>query len=263
MDSILINLPGVCCFVDDILVAAKTETEHLNCLKAVFKRLQENDVLIKPEKCVFMTKEISYLGFKITDKGLFKTDEKIKAIKESLAPTNVSEVRSFLGLVTFYSTFVPNLATMAAPINQLTRKNVPFDWNEECQKAFQSLKQELISNRFLTYFNPKLQSSPVELGAVLAHKLPSGEEKPIAYASRTLSNSERNYSKIDKESLAIIFAVKHFHFFLYEKDRFTIYTDHKPLISLFGEHAKLPTLVAARLQRWALTLSAYNYKIEY
>ena len=106
-----------------------------------------------------MTKEISYLGFKITDKGLFKTDEKIKAIKESLAPTNVSEVRSFLGLVTFYSKFVPNLATIAAPIYQLTHKNVPFDWNEECQKAFQSLKQELISNRFLTYFIPS--SSPM------------------------------------------------------------------------------------------------------
>ena len=78
MDSILTNLPGVCCFVD-ILVAAKTETEHLKCLKAVFKRLQEHDVLIKPEKCVFMTKEISYLGFKITDKGLFKTDKKNKS----------------------------------------------------------------------------------------------------------------------------------------------------------------------------------------
>ena len=241
----------------------------MNRLKAVFKRLQENDVLIKPEKCVFKTNEISYLGFKITDKGLIKTDEKIKAIKKSLAPTNVTEVRSFLGLVTFYSKFVPNLATMAAPIYQVTRKNVPFDWNEECQKAFQSLKQELISNRFLTYFNPKLplivscDASPVGLGAVLAHKLPSGEEKPIACASRTLSNSERNYSQIDEESLANIFAVKHFHFFLFGKDRFTIYTDHKPLISLFGAHAKLPTLVAARLQRWALTLSAYNYKIEY
>ena len=96
---------------------------------------------------------------------------------------------------------------------------------------------------------------------LFALQLPSGEEKPIAYASRTLSTSERNYSQIDKESLAIIFAVK--HFFLYGKDRFTIYTDHKPLISSFGVHAKLPTLVAARLQRWALTLSAYNYKIEY
>ena len=116
---VLINLPGVCCFVDDILIAAKTETEHLNRLRAVFKCLQEHDVLIKPEKCVFMTKEISYLGFKITDKGLFKTDEKIKAIKESLAPTNVSEVQSFLGLVTFYSKFVPNLATMAAPMYPL------------------------------------------------------------------------------------------------------------------------------------------------
>ena len=269
IDSILTNLPGVCCFVDAVLVAAKIESEHLNRLRAVLKSLQENEVLIKPEKCVFMTKEISYLGFKITDKGLFKTDEKIKAIKEGLAPTNISEVPSFLGLVTFYSKFVPNLATMAAPIYQLTRKNVPFDWNEECQKAFQSLKQELISNRFLTYFNPILplivscDASPVGLGAVLAHKIPSGEEKPIAYASRTLSNSERNYSQIDIESPAIIFAVKHFHFFLYGKDRFTIYMDHKPLISLFGAHAKLPTIVAARLQRWALTLSAYNYKIEY
>ena len=101
------------------------------------------------------------------------------------------------------------------------------------------------------------------LGAVLAHKLPSGDEKPIAYASRTLSNSERNYSQIVKESLAITFAVKHFHFFLYGKDSFTIFTDHKPLISLFIANSKLPTLVAARLQRWALTLSAYNYKIEY
>ena len=185
MDSILTNLPGVCCFVDDIFVAAKTEPEHLNRLRAVFKCLQENDVLIKPEKCVFMTKEISYLGFKITNKGLFKTDEKIKAIKESLAPTNVSEVRSFLDLVTFYSKFVPNLVTIAAPIYQLTRKNVPFDWNEECQKAFHSLKRELISNRFLTYFNPKLplivscDASPVGQGAVLAHKMPSGKKSPL------------------------------------------------------------------------------------
>ena len=220
---------------------------------------------IKPEKCAFLTKEISYLGFKITDKGLFKTDEIIRAIKESQATTNVSEVRSFLGLVTFYSKFVPNLAIMAAPIYQLTRKNVPFDWNEECQKAFTSLKQELCSNRFLAYYNSNLplvvayDASPVGLGAVLAHKMPSGEEKPIAYASQTLSNSERNYSQIDKESLAIIFAVKHFHLFLYGKVSFTSYTDHKPLISLFGAYAKLPTIVAARLQRWALTLSAYNY----
>ena len=150
------------------MVAAKTVPEHLNQLRAVFKRLQENDVLIKPEKCVFMTEKICYFGFRITDKGLFKTDEIIKAIKESLAPTNVSEVRIFLGLVTFYSKFVPNLATMAAPIYQLTRKNVPFDWNEECQKAFQK-KQELTSNRFLTYFNPNLplivscDASPVGL----------------------------------------------------------------------------------------------------
>ena len=263
------NLPVVCCFVDDILVAAKTESEHLNRLKAVFKQLHDNDVHIKPEKSVFLTKEISYLGFKIIDKGLFKTDENIKAIKESKAPANVSEVLSFLGLVTFYSKFVPNLATIAAPIYQLTRKNVPFEWNEACQNAFNTLKTELCSNRFLSYYIPKLRlvvacdASPVGLGAVLAHKLPSGEKRPIAYTSRTLSNSERNYSQIDKESLAIIFAVKHFHLFLYGKDSFTIFTDHKPLISLFGANSKLPTLVPARLQIRALTSSAYNYEIKY
>ena len=103
---------------------------------------------------------------------------------------------------------MPNLANMAATIYQLTRKNVSFDWNEECKNAFQALEEELCLNRFLTYFNPKqplvvaCDASPVGLGAVLAHKLPSGEEKPIAYASRTLSDSERNYSQIDKESLA-------------------------------------------------------------
>ena len=112
---------------------------------------------------------------------------------------------------------------MAATIYQLTRKIVPFDWNEECKRAFDALKQELCSNSFLTYFNPKLplvvacDASSVGVGAVLAHKLPSREEKPIAYASRTLSNSERNYSQNDKESLAIIFAVKHFHYFYMAK----------------------------------------------
>ena len=119
--------------------------------------------------------------------------------------------------------------------------------------AFQSLNQELISNRFLTYFNPKLplivscNASPVGLGAVLAHKLPSGEEKPIAYASRTLSNSERNYSQIDKESLAIIFAVKHFHFFLYGKDRFIIWRTCQTANFSCRQTAKI----------------AYNFKIEY
>ena len=173
IDSILTNLPRVCCFVDDILVAAKTESEQLNRLKAVFKQLHDYDVHIKPEKYVFLTKEISSLGFKITDKGLFKTDEKLKAIKESKAPTNVSKVRSFLDLVTFCSKFVSNLATMAAPILQLTRKNVLFDWNEACHNAFQALKQELCSTLFLPYYNPHLPlvvacaASPVGLGAVL------------------------------------------------------------------------------------------------
>ena len=214
---------------------------------------------------------ISYQGnflprFKITNKGLFKTDEKIK---ESTAPANVSEVRSFLGLVIFYLKFLSNFSTIAEPIYQLTRKNANFDWNEACQNAFKALKTELCSNRFLSYYNPNLplfvacNTSPVGLGAVLTHKLSNGEEKPISYASRTLSSSERNYSQIDKESLSIIFAAKHFHLFLYGNKKITIYTDHKPLISLFGANSKLQTLVAARLQKWALTLSAYNYKIEY
>ena len=269
IDNILKDLPGVCVFVDDILIAAPNEVEHFKRLKLVLEKLAENDVHVKESKCVFLTNEVAYLGFKITDKGILKTREKIEAISNARAPTNITEVRSFLGLVTFYGKFIPNLATIAAPLYTLMRKDVEFEWNAECKLAFNQLKDELCSDRFLTYYDRELplkvvcDASPVGVGAVLAHVFPDGQEKPIAYASRTLTKSERNYSQLDKESLALIFAVKHFHFYLYGNKRFTLVTDHKPLISLFGEGSKLPTLVAARLQRWALILGAYNYKIEY
>ncbi len=125
-----------------------------------------------------------------------------------------------------------------------------------------------MSAEVLTHYNPELplrmaaDASSYGIGAVISHVLPDGSEKPISFASRTLSPSEKNYSQLEKEALSLTFGVKKFHQYLYGR-KFTLITDHKPLTAIFGAKKGIPTLVAARLQRWALLLSAYNYEIQY
>ena len=193
----------------------------------------------------------------------------MKAIQEVKVPENVNELQSFLGLVTFYGSFIPNLSMVAHPLYELLKKDVNWEWSEECQHAFDSIKGELLSKRFLTHYQPHLpvkltcDTSSVGIGAVLSHVMPDGIERPIAFASRSLNNAEKNYSQIEKEGLALVFGVKKFHIYLYGKQKFTLVTDHKPLLVILGSKAGLPTIVAARLQRWAITLAAYSYELEY
>ena len=264
-----VNHDGVLCFVDDILVVGHDKQTHDIRLRRVLQTLKDNNMYVKLDKCSFAVNSVSYLGFKVDKQGIHKTDDKITAIKNVQTPKNADEVKSFLGLVTFYAKFVPNLATMASPLYDLTKLDTPFNWSNKCQIAFTNLKEELSSSRFLTFYQHHLplklscDASSLGLGAVLSHVFPNGEEKPLAYASRVLNKSEKNYSQIEKEALAIIFAVKHFHYYLYGQSNFILTTDHKPLLAIFGEKSKLPTLVAARLQRWAVILNAYNYKLEF
>lgn len=269
MDKVFNGLPGVFCFIDDILIAGRDETEHQERLTAVLKRIQENGIKIRRDKCQFHVPSIEYLGFIIDEHGIHKTDDKIRAVQSAKVPENVKELQSFLGLVTFYGKFIRNLATIAEPMYQLLNKDMEWCWTKDCQKSFENIKAEITSPNFLTHFQMNLpvklvcDASQVGVGAVLAHEMPDGTERPIAYASRLLNKAERNYSQIEKEGLALVFGVKKFHIYLYGRKEFKLVTDHKPLLAIVGPKAGLPTLVAARLQRWAVILSAYSYTLEY
>ena len=231
-------------------------------------RLHKFNLHLKLSKCEFLKPEVVYLGLRISAKGLQPVEEKINAVKRAPAPRNVSELRSFLGMVQYYHSFLPGLATTLAPLHRLLQKNVQWEWTRDCQKAFEACKEGLTSDSLLVHYdlNRELRlacdASSYGLGAVLSHVMDDGRERPIAYASRTLSSSERNYAQIEREALSIVYGVKKFHQFLYGR-KFTLVTDHQPLLAILGPKAAIPTLAAARMQRWALILSAYDYQIEY
>ena len=268
MDTILQGIPHVVCYLDDILVTGESEDQHLQHLEEVLQRLQENGIRLHQSKCRFFQPSVEYLGHCINSEGVHTSDSKVKAIVEAPAPRNVTELRSFLGLVNYYGKFVPNLASLLHPLHQLLRAETRWIWTKECQRSFDNAKARLVAAPVLTHFDPKLpirmagDASQYGIGAVISHIMPNGSERPIAYASRTLSSTEKKYAQVEKEALSLIFGVKRFHQFLYGK-HFTLVTDHKPLTAILGPKKGIPPLAAARMQRWALLLSGYSYDIHF
>jgi hypothetical protein len=204
----------------------------------------------------------------IDSNGLHPTPSKIQAISHAPEPKNVSELRSFLGILQYYARFIPNLSMILKPLHDLLHNDVQWKWSPECQAAFTEARQALVSAKVLTHYdvNKPLQlatdASPYGMGAVLSHTMDNGEERPVVYASRTLTKTEQNYSQLEKEALALIFAVRKFHSYIYGR-RFSLVTDHKPLVTIFGPKTGIPSLAAQRLQRWAIILSAHQYDIAY
>ena len=268
MDTVLQGIPGVICYIDDILVTGKDEKEHLERLEEVLQRLAKHGFRLKKPKCHFMVSSVEYLGHQIDQHGIQAIQSKVDAITKAPAPKNVQELRSLLGLINYYGKLIPNLSTILHPLNALLQASKKWKWTQQCTEAFQLVKDHLTSSRILTHYDPALpislaaDASAYGVGAVISHVLPDGSEHPVAYASRTLSSSERNYAQLEKEALAIIFGVKRFHQFLYGR-QFTIIIDHKPLMAILGPKKGIPSLAAARLQRWAVLLSAYTYKITF
>lgn len=208
------------------------------------------------------------MGFIIDREGLHISEKKTIAIDKATNPKNVKELQSFLGSINYFARFIKNMSTILNPLYNLLKSNVKWHWSDKCVRAFQEVKEILKTAPVLVHYNPELEvsltvdASAVGIGAILTHKLPSGEEKPIAFASRTLSEAEKKYSQIEKEGLAIIFGVLKFHQYLYLK-KFKLVTDHKPLLTIFGDKKSIPQFSANRLRRWAVILSGYNYVIEY
>ena len=157
MDTVLQGIPGVCCYIDDILVSTSDEDSHLRILEQVFTRLTTHGFRLKLEKCEFLLKSIEYLGHVITKDGIEPVPSKVEAIVKAPPPANVQQLRSFLGLINYYGKFIPNLSTLLHPLNSLLQSNKKWCWSTECSKAFQNAKKQLTSACVLTHFNPNLQ----------------------------------------------------------------------------------------------------------
>ena len=268
MDNLLQGIPYVVVRVDDILVSRESTEAHIRNLEEVLQRLTKAGLRLNAQKCVFFADEVVYLGQKVTSEGVQTVAEKVKAVTEAPNPENVTQLKSYLGMINYYHRYLPNLATELHALYALLHQGTPWKWEASQEEAFRRSKDMLKSTQLLVHFDSTKEvilscdASPYGLGAVLARRMADGSERPIAYASRTLQQAERNYSQVEKEGLAVIFCVRKFHQYLYGL-HFTVYTDHKPLLGLFGKNKSIPTMAAERIKRWALMLAAYEYTIQY
>ena len=250
-------------YIDDMIVFSSSVDEHLEHLQLVFDRLREVGVRLHPAKCEFASPKVHYLGHVITAEGILPNPDKVKAVKEFRNPTNVKEVREFLGLAGYYRRFVPNFARVAGPLHSLTRQEVPFHWTGECQQSFDRLKQLLSEPPVLAYpdfarpFTLHTDASGKGLGAVLEQEGEEGKNHPVAYASRTLSKHEKNYGITDLEALGVVWALRHFRAYLLGH-ACVVVTDHAPLRALLKAKHQ-----SGKLARWGQTIAEFNVEIKY
>ena len=250
-------------YIDDIIIYSNTWQEHMVHLQNVFKKLEAANLKLKKGKCTFASPKISFLGHVITENKLSIEEDKIKAIKEASPPTNVKEVRAFLGMAGFLRTFVKDFAKIATPLTNLTSKKVKFTWTDIHQDAFQEIKDKLTSKPVLALpqenngqFKIYTDASIGAIGGVLM-QTQNGEDKVIAYLSQKLSKSQTRWPTIQRELFAIMVALKKLEFYILG-NKIDIFTDHKPLLGLL--HSKPTNHV---IERWLSNLSRYNFTLHY
>lgn len=267
MDQVLDGLSGVVCYLDDVLIGADNDRELMDRLDRVLERLKDNGVRLKKEKCQFGVREVMYLGWRLSEAGLRPVQEKTAAVTAAPDPRNVQELRSLIGSVSYYQRLLPNLSTVLAPLYALLKKGVKWAWTAECAAAVRCVKDMLSTAPVLMRYDPALplrlvtDASATGVGAALMQVTPDGLERPVQYASRTLTPTERKYAEVEKEAAAVSFGVRRFHQFLFGRT-FTLVVDNRTLSRILNPDRELPSLAAARMQRYALQLAAYQYKIE-
>ncbi|UYV84511.1 K02A2.6-like [Cordylochernes scorpioides] len=236
MDILLKGISMVFCALDDILITGKNDQDHLKNLECVLQRIQKAGLKLRKDKCLFLAPSLEYQGHKIAKEGLQPLPSKVEAIEDAPSPTNLTEIRAFLGLLTYYSRFIPNMSSTLAPLYILLKKEQKWKWETPEERAFKDIKEKLVHSTLLVHFDPRKRqilscdASGVGIGAVLFQVQRDNDIRPVAFASRSLTPAEKN---------------------------------HKPLVTLFPENKGIPTIAANHIQRWAIILSAYQYKIEY
>ena len=263
MQQALRGLSDLCSvYVDDIIVFSRTVEDHVSHLEQVFSRLREVGLRLHPAKCRFASPQVEFLGHLITAEGILPNPAKISAVKEFRNPTNVKEVRQFLGIAGYYRRFVPNFSKVAGPLHDLTKQDVQFQWTPQCQESFDQLKVLLTSPPVLAYpdfeqkFTLYTDASGQGLGAVLEQQV-DGHPHPIAYASRSLTKHEKNYGITDLEALALVWGLRHFRAYLLGH-HCAVVTDHAPLKSMLkARHS------SGKLARWSQTIAEMDVEIVY
>lgn len=254
------DIPNVGIYFDDVIICGKNTEEHDEALEKVVDRARKFNVKFNIDKLQFRSSEVKFLGLTYSSEGVRPDEVRLKAISEMERPLNKKELLRFLGMANFLMKFIPNLSTITAPLRLLVRDNVEWVWGPEQETCFKLMKQKIIEAPTLQYFNGKLpiiiqcDASQYGVGACLFQS-----DKPVAFASRTLTKTEINYAQIEKEMLAICFAVDKFHEFVYGH-KILIQTDHKPLVSIINKDL---CKVTARLQRLKLRLLKYEIELVY
>lgn len=260
----LAGLEGVQNYADDIVIYGSTVEQHNERLIAFMKRVSELGLTLNFSKCEFGMSEISYLGFRVSGKGVSADPKKVESIRCARAPESVTELKGFLGLVQFVGRFIPHLSTVAEPLLRLVGKDVVFSWGKEQKEAFAEIKKLMVECKTLAFFDVTAKTrviadaSPSGLGAVLIQSQ-GGVDRVIAYGHRSLSKVERRYSQTEREALSLVWACEHFFIYLLGVE-FELMTDHKPLTYIFNNPNSKPT---PRLERWVLRLMAFSCKIVY
>ncbi|CAM4728520.1 unnamed protein product [Leuciscus chuanchicus] len=259
------DLKGVVCHMDDILVWGSTVEEHDKRLHAVLQRAEKASVTLNMSKCEFSKRKVKFLGFIVSADGMSPDPDKTQAVQDMKEPSNVSELRSFLGMVNQLGKFIPNLSEKDKPLRDLLSTKNMWYWGHDQQKAFHNLKQELSSPPVLQLYNPNkpqkisADASSFGLGAVMLQK--EGDVwSPVAYASRSLTPTEQRYAQVEKEALALTWACERFNDFILGL-HFELETDHKPLVSLLGGQAL--DALPPRIQRFRMRLMRYSYTIKH
>ena len=255
-------IPNVQIYIDDLLISGKTIQEHDRALQKVIEVALKNNVKFNPKKIQFRKESVLYLGYQLNFQGRAIKEDRAQAIIEIPTPKSKQALQSFLGLVNYVREFIPGMSNITSVFKDILKENVEFCWLPHHEQAFKRIKDEIVGATTLMSFDGnipiQIQTDASRTGIACA-LMQAG--KPIAYASRALSDTEKNYATIELEALAIHFACVKFHYYIYGRDTISVLTDHKPLVSVFSK--PIEKLPLGRLRTLRCKVLHYNLCLQY
>ena len=261
----LIHQGKVVIYIDDILIFTRTREEHRQIVKQVLQILKDNNLYLKPEKCVFEQTEVEFLGLVVSEDSVKVDPVKVEGVKKWPTPTNVKELQSFLGFTNFYRRFIEDFSHVAAPLHKLTNKEVTWSWGSAEQEAFEEIKNKLISAPVLMIpqddglLKVEADASNFATGAVISQMGSDNKWHPLGFMSKSLNETERNYDIYDREMLAVIRALGEWRHLLEGATQpFEIWTDHRNL-----EYFKTAQKLNRRQARWSLFLTRFSFTLHH